>query len=379
MTGIKNAIAVEAVAELETLKAISGQGRMQSRWEQQVADSARVSARSKNLATFATTVTGLVQQASSVGIVIIGVYLALEGDLTMGAVIAAMILSGRALAPTAALASLFVRGSFAFSTLRSLNALMAQRSDSHPKKELIAAEIEEGSFGFEDVELTYPGAAVAAIKGVDLTLEPQASLGLVGPVGSGKTSFVRLMSGLYLPTGGLVKVDGLNIAQIQPACLRRDIQIVSQEAVLFSGTLSENIAFGAPQATVRDILQVARLTGVDALAADHPQGFSMQIAERGSNLSGGQRQLIALARALLPRPKVLILDEPTSSMDSATEAFYVERLKRALELRPMTLVVSTHRLSLLSLVDRVIVMENGSIKKDGPRASILAGLTRDPS
>lgn len=373
-TGVKNAVAVEALTELETLKSIAGQGRMQSRWEQHVAESARVNERSKKLATFSTTVTGLAQQASSIGIVIIGVYLALEGSITMGAVIAAMILSGRALAPTASLAALFVRASFAFSTLRSLNTLMSSPSHKPSSDDVLNARIEQGAYAFKDVSLQYPGATVPALKEVSFKTEGLDRIGLIGPVGAGKTSFVRLMSGLYRPTDGLATLDGLNITQLGPATLRRDVQLVTQNAVLFSGTLAENIAFGMPQATVEEVLRVARLTGVDELAAKNPMGFAMPIAERGANLSGGQRQMVALARALLPKPRVLILDEPTSSMDTTTEQFFVERLKRILQQRPMTLIVSTHRTSLLALVNRVILLEDGQIKLDGPRDTVLASV-----
>ena len=371
MTGVKNAVAVEAITELETLKSVAGQGRMQARWERQVAESARANDRSKQLATFATTVTGFAQQASSVGIVIFGVYLALEGSLTMGAVIAAMILSGRALAPTATLAGLFVRASFAMSTMRSLNALMASPSHKPAPNLLLNARIDAGAFEFQDVSLTYGQAQVAAVKDLSFRTEGLDRIGLVGPVGAGKTSLTRLMSGLYEPSDGMITVDGLNMAQLSPATLRRDIQLVPQNAVLFSGSLAENIAFGMPQASMEDVLRVSRLTGVDALAAKDPMGFAMPIAERGANLSGGQRQLVALARALLPDPRVLILDEPSSSMDTASETAFVERLRRILDLRSMTLIISTHRMGLLELVDRVIVLDDGRIKLDGDRKMVL--------
>lgn len=375
-SSVKNAVAVEAVTELETLKSVAGQGRMQSRWERQVAESARLQDKSKKLATIATTLTGLAQQVSSIGIVIIGVYLALEGDLTMGAVIAAMILSGRALAPTAALSSLFVRASFARSTLRSLDALMARPSDKAQPAQALNARIDQGAYTFNDVALQYEGANLPSVSGLSFSTKAQDRIGLIGPVGAGKTSLVRLMSGLYAPTQGLVTVDGLNITQLNPATLRRDIQMVTQDAALFSGTLAENIAFGMPQATGEDVLRVARMTGVDELAAAHPQGFAMPITERGRNLSGGQRQMVALARALLPRPRVLILDEPTSSMDTATEARFVDRLRKVLAQRPMTVIISTHRMGLLDLVDRVILLDRGTIRMDGDRKSVLAKLAK---
>ncbi|MEM6659312.1 MAG: type I secretion system permease/ATPase, partial [Pseudomonadota bacterium] len=369
-TGIRNAVAVEAVTDLETLKAVSGQSRMQTRWEQMVSESSRTQERSRRLATFATTVTGFAQQLSSIGIVVIGVYLALEGNLTMGAVIAAMILSGRAMAPTAALSGLFVRASFAIETLKGLNALMAQPSDTGMAGAALNTPAQDGAFELRDVALTYPGASVAALTDVSFATEPKARIGVIGPVGAGKTSLVRVLSGLFAPTEGMVLLDGLNMAQLAPARVRKDIQLVPQDAVLFSGTLAENIAFGVPHATDEDVLRVARLAGVDRIAAAHPQGFGMAITERGRNLSGGQRQLVALARALLPRPKVLILDEPTSSMDTQTEQMFVQNLSRVLAHWPMTLIVSTHRSSLLGLVDRLIVMDQGKVAAIGPKADI---------
>ncbi len=376
LTGVKNAVAVEAITDLETLKAVSGQNRMQARWERYVAESAQCQERSKRLATFATTATATAQQLSSIGIVVIGVYLALEGNLTMGAVIAAMILSGRAMAPSAALASLFVRGSFAFSTLRSLNAVMARPSDKSIPNAALNTSAEDGAYELKDVSLQYAGTKLPAIDTVSFKTGPLERIGLVGPVGAGKTSLVRLLSGLYAPTSGIVLLDGLNMAQLAPARLRKDVQLVPQEAVLFSGTLAENVAFGMPQASNDDLLRVARLSGVDRIAAAHPQGFAMPITERGRNLSGGQRQMVALARALLPRPRVLILDEPTSSMDTQNEKLFVQSLARVLEEWPMSIIISTHRMGLLDLVDRLILVDGGKLVMDGEKSSVLAQLDR---
>jgi ATP-binding cassette subfamily C protein LapB len=374
--GQKNAVAVEAISELESLKAIAGQGRMQTRWERQVADSAQAQEKSRSLALFATTVTGLAQQLASIGIVIIGVYLALDGQLTMGTVIAAMILSGRALAPTSMLANLFVRASFAFSTLKSLNQIMSLPSDSLPRTDQLDVRINDGALSLEDVALKYPEAQLPSVQDITLNIAANERVAVIGPVGAGKTSLVRLLAGLYHPTSGMVLIDGLNIAQISPASLRRDVQMVPQDAVLFSGSLAENIAFGSPHATGEDVIRAARIAGVDRIAALHPAGFAMPISERGRNLSGGQRQLVALARALLPGPRVLILDEPTSAMDSQSEKIFIQSLARALEHHPMTLIISTHRMGLLSLVDRLVLLDKGRILQDGPKASVMARLAR---
>ncbi|WP_343504916.1 type I secretion system permease/ATPase [Alloyangia pacifica] len=370
-SGVKNAVAVEAITALETLKATSGHGRMQGRWERQVLESATAQEGSRTLATFATTSTAFIQQCSSIGIVIIGVYMALEGHITMGAVIAAVILSGRALAPSGALSSLFLRGSYAMATLRSLDTLMRLESDASPRLSAVNASNLQGALTLDAACLRYPAASMDALDTITLEIPDGAHIGVLGPVGAGKSSLVRLMSGLYRPTGGLVCLGGINLQQIDSAQLRSIIQLVPQDAVLFSGTLAENIAFGVPGARDRDILRAAREAGADRIAAQHPDGFAMRISERGSNLSGGQRQLVALARALLMRPKILVLDEPTSAMDQASEQLFVERLRTVLDQRPMTLIVSTHRMGLLALTDRLIVLDQGKLVQDGPKNEVL--------
>lgn len=372
--GAKSAVSSEALNEMETLKAVGGQGRMQDRWEHQVVESARAEERARRLSTAAMTLTGLAGQLSSVGIVVIGVYLALQGQITMGAVIAAMILSGRALAPTAALAGLFVRSSFALSTLRSIDALMALPSDGTPGKRLLNAEITDGAFELRGTSLTYPEAPLPALSEISLSIAGGERVALIGPIGAGKSTLVRLLAGLYPPTEGLVLVDGINVAQLHPAHLRAQVQLVPQDPVLFSGTLAENIAFGKRGASDAEVLRAARLAGVDKIASAHPDGFAMPINERGRNLSGGQRQMVALARALLPNPKVLLLDEPTSSMDQQAEVLFVERLRVALSQRPMTLLVATHRMGLLDLTERVVLLNSGKIQTQGKRESVLASL-----
>ncbi|MEP1613379.1 MAG: type I secretion system permease/ATPase [Roseobacter sp.] len=372
--GAKTLVASESVSEIETLKAIAGHSRMQSRWERQSQDAAIAQAKSRRLATFATTITALATQGSSIGIVVIGVYLALEGQITMGAVIAAMILSGRALAPTAAVTGLFVRGSFALSTLRNLNSLMQQPSDATARARAINATNQEGAIELREVSLSYHGAPVPALKDVSIKIPAGGQVGIIGPIGAGKTSLTRVMAGLWPASEGLVLLDGLNMQQIAPDSLRRIVQMVPQEAVLFTGSLAENIAFGVPGARDEDILRAARDSGVDRIAAGHPDGFAMQIAERGRNLSGGQRQMIALARALVPQPRVLILDEPTSAMDMQSEVLFIEGVQRAIARSPLTLIVSTHRMALMQLVKDVAVMTNGSLNHFGPRDKVLAAL-----
>ncbi|MFV0475181.1 MAG: type I secretion system permease/ATPase [Pikeienuella sp.] len=372
----KNAVAVEAFADLETMKAIGGQSRMQKRWENFVEEAGRAQRGMRFWSNFATTMAATFQQMASIAIVVIGVYLALDGEVTMGAVIAAMILSGRAMAPCAALAGLFVRGSFAASTLKSLNATMRLRSDAAGDARTMNAAIEEGALALENVSLTYGEMESPALSGVTLTIRPGERVGVIGAVGSGKSTLVRLLAGLYEPSEGEVFVDGLNMRQIEPARLRAAIRLAPQDTTLFSGSLRENIAFGAPGAADDEILRAARAGGADMLARGHPAGFDMPIAERGRNLSGGQRQLVALSRALLRPPRVLLLDEPTSAMDSQTETAFQRRLEEATARYGFSVVISSHRMRLLTLADRLIYLERGRIALDGPRAEVIDALQR---
>lgn len=370
------AVATEALGDLETLKAVSGQSRMRKRWEDHTEASGRAQAGLRFWSSLAATLAGLAQQAASIGVVIVGVYLAMDGQTTMGAVIAAMILSSRALAPAAAVTGLFVRGAFAMATLRSLNAAMTLEADATAPARSLNAPIERGALALEEAGLTYAGAERPALQGVSLSIAPGERVGVIGAVGSGKSTLVRLLAGLYAPTEGAALVDGLNLRQLAPATVRASLALVPQDATLFSGTLRENIAFGAPGAADAEIVRAARAGGADALARAHPLGYDMPILERGRNLSGGQRQMVALARALLQPPRVLLLDEPTSAMDAASEAAFQARLADAMREHGFGLVISTHRMRLLDVADRLICLERGRVALDGPKAEVLAALKR---
>lgn len=358
----KQSVLVETVAGLETIKAAGAARRMRARWEEAISRQSEHSAKSRAIAQFALNATGFAQQGAQVMIVFYGVLLITDGRLSMGALIASVILTGRALAPLAQLAQTLTRLNQARSSYRNLDTLMHAGSERPEGRNFISRPQIEGRITFEDVHFTYPGQLVETLKGVSFTIEPGEKVAVLGRIGSGKSTIARLILGLYQPTQGSVRVDGVDIRQIDPGDLRRNVGSVLQDVWLFSGTVRENIAIGAIRPRDGDILEAARLSGVEDFVARHPSGYDMMLAERGEGLSGGQRQAICLARALVGRPPVLLLDEPTSAMDVQSEAALIARLQ---QMEGRTMLVVTHRTSLLDLVDRVIVIEDGRVAADG--------------
>jgi ATP-binding cassette subfamily C protein LapB len=214
------------------------------------------------------------------------------------------------------------------------------------------------------------------LQDVQLAIRPGDRVAILGRIGSGKSTILRLLAGLYQPTDGRVEVDGVDLRQIDPADFRARVGFVTQEPRLFAGTLRDNVLLERPSADARHLQQVAELTGLDRVIAGHPLGWDLPVGERGALLSGGQRQLVALARCLVTAPQILLMDEPTSSMDAQSELLFLQRLKAATGQR--TLVVVTHRPAVLELVTRLVVVDAGRIVMDGPKAQVLAALSGQP-
>jgi ATP-binding cassette subfamily C protein LapB len=292
-----------------------------------------------------------------------------SGEITSGVLIAGVMLTGRALAPLALIAQTLTRLHQARSSYRSLDALMQAPSEHPVDRQFISRPRLSGAVRLAQVSFSYPNQKGAALDGVSLDIAPGERVAILGPIGSGKSTIARLLLGLYQPTEGEVLADGIDIRQIDPTDLRRNIGAVLQDPWLLSGTLRENIALGAERPRDEDILRAARIAGVEDFSVRHPEGYDMRVGERGQGLSGGQRQAVALARALLGDPSILLLDEPTAAMDIQSEAALLGRLKATLEGR--TLIVITHRTSLLDLVDRVIVIDGGKVVADGPKANFI--------
>ena len=371
-TAQKNGTLVESLTAMETLKTQRAASPMQGRWEESVGYIARWGLRSRMLSSSVVSVAGLVQQLASVLLVIFGVYMIMDQTLSMGGLIACVILSGRAIAPLAQVASLIANYEQSLKALKTLDEIMQLPDEYDGERRYIHRPDLKGGIELKEVDFTYPGTEYGALHKLSFRLQAGEKVALIGRIGSGKSSIQKLLLGLYRPTSGAIEIDGIDMNQIAPSDLRRCIGYVPQDVMLFAGTVRDNITIGLPQASDEQILKAARLAGVESFVNKHPLGFDMPVGERGSALSGGQRQSVALARALLHDPSILILDEPSNSMDNASE----DALRRQLKsfIGEKTVLMVTHKMSLLDLVDRLIVVDGGRIVADGPKDSVLEAL-----
>jgi ATP-binding cassette subfamily C protein LapB len=373
----KQSVLVETISGLETLKTTNASREMRRRWREAASRQANSSIKTRILGQLAINFSALAQQASHVGIVAYGAILVSSGQLSMGAIIAAVILSGRCMAPLAQLVGVMSRMVQARTSFKALDEFMHRPLDRPLNNKWLARERLEGEVEFRNVNFTYPGGQAAVLRDVSFTIHAREKIALLGKIGSGKSTLSRLLLGLYHPQTGAVMADGTEVRQIDPFDLRHNMAIVMQESWLFSGTVRENIAAGAEQPTDEAILNAAKKAGVHDFLGDHPQGYDLVISERGEGLSGGQKQAIAIARALVADPAILILDEPTSMMDMSAEARFVQRLKTIA--RDKTLIIITHRTALLELVDRVVVLDQGKVVADGPKSILKQGGQRAAS
>ncbi|MCS0430173.1 type I secretion system permease/ATPase [Vibrio diabolicus] len=368
----KYANLIESLAGLETVKMLSAQSQFQYRWEEAVAHMANWNIKSRRITDSIQNAAGFVQQSSNVGMIILGVYLIAEGELTMGGLIAATMLSGRAIGPLVQLSLLSTRYNQAKSSMTIINQVMEMPDEQEEGKRYIHRPIIQGKIEIDRVTFHYPDSPVASIRNISLTINPGEKVAIIGRIGSGKTTLERLIMGLYKPTEGHVRIDDTDIAQLHHVDVRRNIGCVPQDSNLFYGSIRDNITLGRPLTDDRDVLDAANRAGVTAFTQSDPAGLERQVGEGGAMLSGGQRQAVTIARAFLGRPPVLLMDEPTSAMDNRSEMHIKHQLS---QLKPSeTLILITHKTSMLDIVDRVIVMEKGSIIADGPKAQVLNDL-----
>ncbi len=373
-SGQKSAILIETLTGLETIKSIGAESPIQRKWEQTIGFIAKYSQRSRILSSMAVNFTTFLQQMASVSVVVFGVYKITEGDITMGALIASTILTGRALAPLGQVAGILTRYHQSKAALSSLNTLMNLPVERPSGREFLNRPDFKGGIEFKNVTFRYPEQPIDALTEVSFSIKPGEKVAFIGRIGSGKSSIEKLILGLYEPSEGAILLDGTDIRQVDPVDLRRNIGYAPQDVVLFFGSIRDNIALGKPFADDDAVLKAAETAGVVEFVNRHPSGFDMPVGERGEGLSGGQRQSVAVARSLLLDPPVLVLDEPTNAMDNSTEEQFKAKLAETLD--DKTLLLVTHKASLLSLVDRMIVLDQGRIVADGPREQVLAALKK---
>ncbi len=368
----KHAVLIETLNALETVKALGLEAKSQWKWEQAVGEIAKASLRAKMLQSSVGRVTGFLQQLSTILVVVAGVYLIKDNQITMGALIASVMLSQRAIGPMGQVASLITSYMQTKTALQQLNDLMQKPVERASPEQFIHLNLVKGKIEFEHVKFAYPGDNKLALDNVSFVIEPGERVGIIGRIGSGKSTIAKLILKLYEPTEGMVRIDDIDIHQIDPAELRRFINYLPQDIQLFKGTVWENIAYRAPYINDERVLEAARIAGVDDFIRQHPSGYHLDVSEGGSSLSGGQKQSIAIARALLLDAPIYILDEPTNAMDARSEKQFLARMQD--RIRGRTLIVITHKTSLLTLVDRLIVMEKGRVIADGPKDAILESL-----
>lgn len=375
---VKQAVLFETLGAIETVKTSGAGGVMGRRWLSAIDHHADSSLRQRLVGAIGVNVATSAQTISYAGVIILGVSMIAEHRLTSGALIACSLLGGRAVAPLGQIAQLLSRLTATRTAYRQLDAMMAlpvEGGEGGGGEPLRPARI-EGGIEFRNVSFRYPGAAEKALNAVSFTIRPGEHVAILGRVGSGKSTIARMALGLYPPEEGMVRVDGLDLAQIDIAFLRSQIGAALQESVLFTGTVRENIALDRA-IDDDELLRLARLSGAHDFISAMANGYDLRLGDRGESLSGGQRQAIALARAMAGQPPVLIFDEPTSAMDIASEGALIARLDQ--ELKTRTLMLITHRPSLLRLVDRIILLEQGRIVADGPRDAVLQQIARAPA
>lgn len=368
--GLQHSLLVEAISGAETLKATAAEGRVIGRWRNLARMSAQTQERLRHLSATAVTLANACQQVTSIALVIGGFYMFDAGKISMGAIIAIVMLAGRSLAPAGQLAFLMTRGRQALTVLDSLGGLMEKDDERSFGSSSVIPTVREGHIKLEDASFAYPQSSREALSGINLEIKPGEKIAIIGRVASGKSTLGRLLCGLYYPDAGAVLVDGLDNRQYRPIDLRTQMRFVGQDAELFSGSIKDNLLMGAPNADDDALIDALRRVGADEFLGRDDGGFDRGTGERGRNLSGGQRGFLVLARALASPSKLLFLDEPTGAMDMRTEATFVERLKTA-SYPGQTLIISTHRHAVLSLCDRLIVMDRGKIVADGPREQIM--------
>jgi len=368
----KNGVLIETLNNIETIKTLRATSQMQWRWEEATGEIADKSMKSRLLSASLPSVTSYLIQFNSVFIVVVGVYLIKDFQMTMGDLIAIVILTSRTLAPMGQAASLIANYEDVRSVYKTMNEIVNQPAERPLGKSFVSREHFMGEIEFRDVTFSYPDTGIEVLKNLSFTIKPGEKIALIGAIGSGKSTIEKLLLNLYEPDSGAIFLDGIDIRQIDPADLRAKIGYVSQHVSLFRGTLKDNINFGSSYIDDESMLKACKIAGVDQFAALHPKGYELEIGEQGRGLSGGQRQSVAIARALLHDAELIVMDEPTNAMDQGFENTLMQNMQE--KFKDKTVIMITQKMSLLAVVDRVLVINNGKLYLDGPKKEVLAKL-----
>ncbi|WMC11226.1 type I secretion system permease/ATPase [Oceanimonas pelagia] len=371
-SAMRNATLIECLGNLETIKTTGAESKIQGNWESAILYLSTLTARMRLLASSVTNGALWAQHVVAVSLIILGVYLIRDGQLTQGGLIACYLLSSRAMSPVGQAAALLSQYHHAVTAMNSLNGIMARPLERSDDRHRVSRPIQRGDIEFRHVSFTYPNAEQQALSDISFRIQAGEHVAILGRNGSGKSTLERLMLGLYEPDAGSILIDGTDIRQLDPAELRRGMGYVPQDVSLFYGSLRDNLVLGMGHVDDARIVHAAEQSGLAEFVNTHPSGFDMPVGERGQLLSGGQRQAVAIARALLKESPVLLLDEPTGALDQRNEEQIKHTLQHCAQGRTMVLV--THRSSLLSLVDRIIVIDGGRIVANGPKAEVLDAL-----
>jgi ATP-binding cassette subfamily C protein LapB len=369
----KQATLFESLSAIETVKTTGAESILQSRWEKIIDEASKNSMHLRFVSNSSMSITNLAQQIATIAVVIAGVYMISNNELTTGALIACTILTGRAMAPMALVSSLFTRYFQSVNALQSLNKIMQLNTDINENTKFLHRPALKGDIEFRQVSFHYPGDEINALSKLNLKIKVGDRVAIIGRVGSGKSTLGKLILKLFLPSDGTILMDGTDYKQINPDDLRQQIGYVPQDVVLLYGSVRDNICVGAPFIRDSELLKAAEIAGVTSFTNNHPKGFDRQVGEKGAELSGGQRQAVAVARSLIMNPNILLLDEPTSSMDDNSERQIKAHLNQYLT-NQHTLILITHKISMLELVNRIIVLEEGKIIADGSKEAVINAL-----
>ena len=372
----KHAMLIEVLASLDTVKGARAEGVMQKRWETFNTKLAKMGLRARFLSMSIVNLTQLVQQISTIAIVAVGVYAIIDGNLSVGGLIACTILTGRCLAPMGQVAGILTRYHHSIAAFNAIDKIMALPVERPAGKSFLHRPSIKGDIEFKEVTFNYRDQQIPALSNVSFKITEGEKVAIIGRSGSGKTTLQKLVMDYYEPNAGAILISSTDINQIDPTDLRRNMSYVPQEISLFNGTVRENLVLGTPLATDQAVLEATKVAGILDFLNTHPQGFDLNVGERGERLSGGQRQGIAIARAIINRASILVLDEPTASIDNTAELLFLNHFSEYVKDR--TLLLVTHKASMLSLVDRLIVLNAGKIIADGPRDDVLKMLAGKP-